>query len=325
MNRPGFALLFALLVAAAIELLTLSTLALATHENAIAETHQRTVVARRRTETALLQLARHWPLGGLDTLRVGTSTTLVVGGVSVYVTRTAWGLFDATATSPAGSATLSRRLILRRIDAQRGVAEANDAVVAAGVLDALNSIFTEDPMACAPPVAAPRPARLLTVLAPRYSVGLPLAVVDSTHASPLEGYAFAGVRWEEAASIADVVAQGTMALTPTDTSGQPLMQLIYAPGDLVITGGAGSGILLVDGNLQMTNGAHFYGPVVVRGVATLDDEVRITGSLRIQSRGASHLNRAHLTVSRCAVGAALLNVPAADRLIASNRRFLPAF
>ena len=325
MNRPGFALLFALLVAAAIELLTLSTLALATHEITIADTHQRTVVARRRAETALHELARRWPLDRLDTLRVGASATLHTNGVNILATRTAWGLFDVTAAAAAGSSTVRRRLILRTLDAQRGIAEANDAAVAAGTLDAMNTVFAEEVGSCALPFAAPRLARLLTVAAPRFAVGLPLAVVDSAHANPLAGYAFAGVRWDEAASIADVVTGSVLQLAPSDTAGLPVTQLIYAPGDLLVTGGTASGILMVDGDLQMVNGAHFYGPVVVRGVASLADDVRITGSLRMQSQGASRLGTAQLTYSRCVIGAALLGVPAARRLIPINRRFLPAF
>jgi type II secretory pathway pseudopilin PulG len=40
--------------------------------------------------------------------------------------------------------------------------------------------------------------------------------------------------------------------------------ILYAPGDLHVTGGAGQGILLVEGNLHVTGGFQFYGPVIVR-------------------------------------------------------------
>lgn len=41
--------------------------------------------------------------------------------------------------------------------------------------------------------------------------------------------------------------------------------IIYAAGDLKITGGRGQGILLVERNLDVQGGFEFYGPVIVRG------------------------------------------------------------
>jgi hypothetical protein len=40
--------------------------------------------------------------------------------------------------------------------------------------------------------------------------------------------------------------------------------ILYAPGDLHLTGGRGQGILLVEGNLHVSGGFEFYGPVIVR-------------------------------------------------------------
>ena len=40
--------------------------------------------------------------------------------------------------------------------------------------------------------------------------------------------------------------------------------ILYAPGDLHLTGGKGQGILLVEGNLKVAGGFEFYGPVIVR-------------------------------------------------------------
>lgn len=41
--------------------------------------------------------------------------------------------------------------------------------------------------------------------------------------------------------------------------------ILYSPGDLHVTGGSGQGILLVEGNLSVTGGFQFYGPVIVKG------------------------------------------------------------
>jgi hypothetical protein len=48
--------------------------------------------------------------------------------------------------------------------------------------------------------------------------------------------------------------------------------IIYAPGSLHISGGRGQGILLVRGDLQLSGGVEFFGPVIVLG------EVRSTGT-----------------------------------------------
>ena len=41
--------------------------------------------------------------------------------------------------------------------------------------------------------------------------------------------------------------------------------IIYAPGNLNISGGRGQGVLLVEGDLQVQGGFEFFGPVIVRG------------------------------------------------------------
>jgi hypothetical protein len=44
--------------------------------------------------------------------------------------------------------------------------------------------------------------------------------------------------------------------------------IIYSPGDLDLQGGRGQGILLVEGELKVSGGFQFYGPVIVRGRLT---------------------------------------------------------
>ena len=48
--------------------------------------------------------------------------------------------------------------------------------------------------------------------------------------------------------------------------------IIHVTGDLKLTGGAGQGILLIDGNLDASGGVNFYGPVIVKGA------LKITGN-----------------------------------------------
>ncbi len=53
--------------------------------------------------------------------------------------------------------------------------------------------------------------------------------------------------------------------TPSLAACQTYFPIIHATGDLHLSGGYGQGILLVDGNLQVTGGFEFYGAVIVRG------------------------------------------------------------
>jgi hypothetical protein len=79
-----------------------------------------------------------------------------------------------------------------------------------------------------------------------------------------------------AGSIAPVVLGGVCNKSSLGNWGDPwratpagacedYFPILYAPGDLQITGGRGQGILLVEGNLQVAGGFEFYGPVIVKG------------------------------------------------------------
>jgi hypothetical protein len=327
MKREGFALVFVIMIAAAIELLSLSTLALATHESALVAARERSAVAERTADRALRGFARTWPDPAIaDLLPVGRTVTRSAGnGVAVEITRHSYGVYEAVAHVPAGPVTIHRRMVLRLLDLQRAMAEANDAVITAGFLSAADAnLSVSSVTGCAPPAAVSRLPRPLTVSAPRFAAGHPEVTVDSAHAVSPAGYAFAGARWSEVAGLADVIAGGSWTLLPADTAGQAVARLIYGRGDLTVAGN-GAGMLLVDGDLRMTAGTVFHGAIVVRGTVEIEDDVEIDGSLRIQGRGASHIGSARISHSACAVSAAFLGAPAARKIIARGRRFLPAF
>lgn len=62
-------------------------------------------------------------------------------------------------------------------------------------------------------------------------------------------------------------ADGTNWGAPVDRTSpcSDYFPVIYGAGDLAVAGGAGQGILLVDGNLSVRGGFEFYGVVFVRG------------------------------------------------------------
>jgi hypothetical protein len=323
MNRGGFALLFVIVIAAAVELLSLSVLALASHESALIASRSRTSEAERAVDAALNRIARDTL--ALDSLGVGESRSVIVrDNVSARVQRVAWGVYLVTATQDEGGVAIQRQMVLRRIDLQRAIAEANDAVVTAGFLHKENTILEIATANCSLPIGAPRLPRIMTVSAPRFSVGHPEAVIDSMHAMMPAGYAFAGLRWNEVGDVADIVASGAIHLAPADTAGAPLYQMVYGDGDLVVSG-TGVGSLLVNGNLHMTANTVIYGAVVVRGTAVIEDRAGIIGSLRIQGRGVSRIGAGTLTQSRCDVANGLISAPSFATILQRGRRFLPAF
>lgn len=68
-----------------------------------------------------------------------------------------------------------------------------------------------------------------------------------------------------ACNTADPTNWGDPLHVNVNTSCQDYFPIIYAPGDLKISGGVGQGILLVEGDLEVQGGAQFYGPIIVRG------------------------------------------------------------
>jgi hypothetical protein len=327
MNRGGFALAFALLIIAAVELLTLATLAIATHESLIADARVRTVAAARAADAALANLARSWPIPALDRLTIGERLAWPAGNHTVIeLERISWGTYHAGAVASAGRATIRRAVILRKLDVARGINESGEAMVAAGPIAApLAEFEIVEASTCTLPHIPERPPALVTLADRHHALGLPVARVDSPHAVLPAGYALAGVRWDELASIADVHAKGTIALIATDSAGAPLFPLILANGDLTITNGKGQGLIFVHGNLQIQPGVRFDGIIVVHGTVSISDDVQLTGTLRTQGAALSNIGRARIIHSPCAIADALMETPAAARLIRAFRTHIPAF
>jgi hypothetical protein len=304
MKRDGFALLLVLLVLGAIELLTLSALALATQETAIVSAQQRTLAAGRAAEAALRRVVRAWPIAAVDSLRVGQSATLTdTGNVQVTIRRNTSGLYLVTAIAPAGRTHIRALAALRTLDDELGMLESNQPIIAAGPVFSPGAQIDTVALSC-------QPGAFAVPLLPRYRPA---------------GYAFGGLHWEEAASIADTVIRASSYVPPTDSAGGPVVRFVYAAGDLTLSAGPALGVLLVDGSLKIDPGVQFQGIIVVRGQADIGDGVHITGSMIIQGNGVSSIGAARVSWSRCTCAEALTGTAAAGRLITAQRRFIPAF
>jgi Tfp pilus assembly protein PilV len=96
---------------------------------------------------------------------------------------------------------------------------------------------------------------------------------------------------------------------PTMVSCQSYFPIIYAQGDLHLTGGAGQGILLVEGDLTVTGGFEFYGPVIVKGsLSTAGTGGHFNGGVlaaNVDLEQNTLLGNAVINYSSCALSKAL--------------------
>ena len=327
MNRGGFALVFVLLVIAAVELLIIASVALATHEAVIADTRVRTATAQRKAEVALKQIAREWSESGIPPIVIGqTIVPAPASLVETSVQRTAWGLYYARARARSGRAIIERAAVLRTLDLHRAMQESNEAIVSAGpLIVARAEISVDDEERCSLPYAPERPAANVTVPNRHFALGIHNARVDSAHSTLPNGYAGAGIRWDEIPSIADIQAGAVLHLIESDSTGARIFPLIYAPSDLQIASGTGQGLLFVNGSLTIEENVRFDGLIIVRGQVHIRDGVQIRGVLRVHSTRPSTIGAAIFTYSRCACVRALLETPASGRLIKAHRFYIPAF
>ncbi len=163
-----------------------------------------------------------------------------------------------------------------------------------------------------PALAAPDAA--LVDAAPGTLLGEPLLLVDPalapTAAAPADapgGGGLGPLTWNDIGRLADRTESGTLRPAPVDDGatclatapanwGAPLdptapcgayFPLIFAPGDLVIDGGVGQGVLAVGGRLVVRGRARFFGAVLVGASLEIDAGASIEGAVRIAGVPAS--------------------------------------
>ncbi len=160
----------------------------------------------------------------------------------------------------------------------------------------------------------------------------PLSATDFT--------VFGDLTWNELISLKDKIATGTVGPNPVVTGGvcqtanvnnwgsaQPTnacynyFPIIYAPGDLLIaSSGEGQGILLVEGDLDVSGGFNFYGVVVVKGTIRIpgtgghiNGTTLAFGDGQISST-SSTVGNSLLQYSSCSIERAVLNNASLTRL-----------
>lgn len=96
-----------------------------------------------------------------------------------------------------------------------------------------------------------------------------------------------------------------------DQSCQPYFPIIHVTGNLKLTGGAGQGILLVDGNLDASGGVNFYGPVIVKGALSVTGNssgARFIGGVMAENvylTDSKVAGNAVVSYSSCAISSAI--------------------
>ncbi len=95
--------------------------------------------------------------------------------------------------------------------------------------------------------------------------------------------------------------------------------IVYAPGDLKVTGGYGQGILLVEGDLEVQGGARFYGPVIIKGtLKTAGTGGHFNGGVlaaNVELDQNSVLGNAVIQYSSCAIANALIGISLPKRVL----------
>lgn len=117
--------------------------------------------------------------------------------------------------------------------------------------------------------------------------------------------------------------------SPLDPAGPcgDYFPLIFAPAGLHVTGGAGQGILVVDGDLVLSGDARFYGAVHVSGSLIIRDQAVVLGAVSLIGGAAARLEgNARIDYRACTLWRAFSGAPALDQAFApAGRAWIPAW
>lgn len=263
----------------------------------------------------------NWNAAERDAQRVGTTVELrsqTESGIAVrlWVTRLASSSFSLVAEAfhaagPARRVALLVRVPINRPRVTAALTSAVDLSIADGVAIDTNAGSCIDTVAHALVVA---PLVNVTIDSALPANQRPLVQVDSSAGDSASYLQLGDWSWDELVQRADVrlgadavlspapiVDDGACRAAPSNwgTPSDPASPcfgrtpVVYAPGDLTIGGGAGQGVLLVDGRLSITGPFTFSGQIVVRrGFETHADAISISGAVYAW-RSASERTQTH--------------------------------
>ena len=330
-TRPGFALVFSILLMMGLALLTAGMLAVADQETRIAATLTGTTRARAAAESGIRRALADWSTRRAAALMPGEGWTGVdsLGG-EVRLRRLHPTLFLLTArVSGPDGAVGSAGVLVRTLDVPALVAAARGAAAVAGRAE-LHGGLLSGTDACADG-AGDVPALVAdsVVRTGGETRGAAGAVEVPPAALPPLPYAeMAAIRLAGGTGIPRPAATGG-ACVESDwgwgsvSEGHPCAapHLIHSTGDLAVTGGQGVGVLVVDGDLELGGGFTFHGLILATGTVLLEDAV-VRGAIRAASLD---VRDGLLQYDSCLLSAAFA-APAFDRAFRPpDRWWLPTF
>lgn len=341
-RRGGFALVFSMLLVLALAVMAMGMLAVATLEAGIAGSVARRAQATRRAEAAALEAVAGWSTREVADLGIGDRRAATHGpGGSTVVERVDSGLFLLTGRGrvpgPDGPVTARAGLMIRVLHPRRLAAAfpaavtAEDSVLVRGT--AAGGGGSEDNGCGAPAAGAWAPDTHVAVGGivrgdPPVRLAPPPAPATPDPFAPALAAELATVRYTLPTAAPGPLSAGQRCVADAANWGSPdeghpchdALPLVLA-SDLVMDGGVGHGVLVVDGDVHLTGGARFDGLVVAHGELRVDTGSVIRGAARaVSARVAGTVVRDRCVLDR------VLSAPALDRPFRPpSRWWVPAF
>jgi hypothetical protein len=311
---PGFALVFALVILAALSIAAAGMVAIGAREAEIAGAMARRADSRLAAESAAAWALATWSTrehgalvpgeasGRVDVGRTGSNLPPTVEAGFV-VTRLGPALFAVHGIghhADGGPPATARAGVLVRTVDPDSLAMAFPAAVTAETEALVDAGFVAGDAGCADPRGVPAPLGGPGVLAPNVTVApaatvtgeppvllapppvpasgiLEPPLIDALATVPVAGGSVTPiprVRGEDCQ--ADEANWGAVAPSSPCYDHLPLVR---AAGDLTVRGGEGRGLLIVDGDLVL-DGVRFHGVVLVRGRVTIRAGAVVRGAVR---------------------------------------------
>lgn len=354
--RPGFILLYSILLILALSVLSAGMMTVALRERQIARTHARVMQVRATAESAARVTVAEW-LEIAEGIAVGETRMLLpdqtsgggdptpTGSPQVAATRLAPSLYLVRAVAPLVDGARDARTASGEVDAAMLVR----TVDTAAILDLFPAAVTADSLveiheatvsgwdACgraegpAPGAMAPRvevdgpPPEgmppLVEVAPPPRPAGDPLAqgTVPAIRDQALTGQ----VAPAPSSSGADcLVGPSNWGAVSPGHPCHELLPLIEAEDGIVVSSGEARGILVVMGDGRLEGPLDFEGLILATGRLSMGPGVRVRGAVR-----ARHviLNGADVVLDRCAQRAVLAAPAFRKPLQPVSRWWIPSF
>lgn len=351
-SRPGFALVLSLLLTLALMLLALGVLAVGTREATLALTVERAARARREAERAAVDVVRSWSTRAVSDLpvageRPGGPATPVRTAVVVRIDSTLYLVRgEGRVPGPDGDVIAAAAVLVRTLAAVEQSAPA--AITATGAVTVTAGAVRGSVADTAAGEAGPRPAVCDApapgILAPSITVEGAASVTGTPPIEPVAPPPTAvpdPLAPSMARRIADVRTIGSViSPRPAATGGEcgpdprnwgspdpahpchSLLPLVFADTDLTVSGGTGRMVLVVNGDLRITDGAVLEGLIVVHGHVEVAGGSTVRGAIRARS---VQLADGEVTRDGCVLVDAG-SAPALDRAFRPpSRWWVPAF